>query len=130
RGANPRWWHSLSSFVDSGPPPHRLQQLPALERAGIIRFLGPGLRVTADEASGRFRARGATGIEIAADALVDAFLPEPSLQESTNPLLRDLVTGGDAALWPGTAASPGALDTDPRPPLTRPAGTAPEPPGA
>ncbi|WP_341854271.1 hypothetical protein [Brachybacterium sp. GPGPB12] len=26
RGDYPRWWHSLFSFVDSGPPPHRLQQ--------------------------------------------------------------------------------------------------------
>lgn len=126
RGDYPRWWHSLFSFVDSGPPPHRLQQLLALERAGIIRFLGPGLRVTADEASGRFRARGATGIEIAADALVDAFLPEPSLQESTNPLLRDLVTGGDAALGRESAASPGALDTDARHRVIGPDGTARE----
>ena len=122
----PRWWHSLFSFVDSGPPPHRLQQLLALERAGIIRFLGPGLRVTADEASGRFRARGATGIEVATGALVDAFLPEPSLQESTNPLLRDLVTGGDAALGRESAASPGALDTDARHRVIGPDGTARE----
>ncbi|MFC3404655.1 NAD(P)-binding domain-containing protein [Brachybacterium conglomeratum] len=122
----PRWWHSLFSFVDSGPPPHRLQQLLALERAGIIRFLGPGLRVTADEVSGRFRARGATGIEVAAGALVDAFLPEPSLQESTNPLLRDLVTGGDAALGRESAASPGALDTDARHRVIGPDGTARE----
>ena len=122
----PRWWHSLFSFVDSGPPPHRLQQLLALERAGIIRFLGPGLRVTADEASGRFRARGATGIEVAAGALVDAFLPEPSLQESTNPLLRDLVTGGDAALGRESAASPGALDTDARHRVIGPDGAARE----
>ena len=126
RGDYPRWWHSLFSFVDSGPPPHRLQQLLALERAGIIRFLGPGLRVTADEASGRFRARGATGIEIATGALVDAFLPEPSLQESTNPLLRDLVTGGDAALGRESAASPGALDTDARHRVIGPDGTARE----
>ena len=126
QGDYPRWWHSLFSFVDSGPPPHRLQQLLALERAGIIRFLGPGLRVTADEASGRFRARGATGIEVAAGALVDAFLPEPSLQESTNPLLRDLVTGGDAALGRESAASPGALDTDARHRVIGPDGTARE----
>lgn len=126
RGDYPRWWHSLFSFVDSGPPPHRLQQLLALERAGIIRFLGPGLRVTADETSGRFRARGATGVGVEAGALVDAFLPEPSLQESTNPLLRDLVTGGDAALGRESAASPGALDTDARHRVIGPDGTARE----
>ena len=124
----PRWWHSLFSFVDSGPPPHRLQQLLALERAGIIRFLGPGLRVTADEASGRFRARGATGIEIATGALVDAFLPEPSLEESTNPLLRDLVAGGaeaagGEAVGRESASSPGTLDVDARHRVLGPDGT-------
>src|SRR5690606_2222232 len=36
RGDYPRWWHSLFSFVAAGPPPHRLQQLLARERAGII----------------------------------------------------------------------------------------------
>ena len=119
RGDYPRWWHSLFSFVDSGPPPHRLHQLLALERAGVVRFLGPGLHVTADEHTGRFRARGATGIEVAADALVDAFLPEPSLAESANPLLRDLVAGGEDA--PGrvpvgreSVSSPGTLEVDAR----------------
>ena len=128
RGDYPRWWHSLFSFVDSGPPPHRLQQLLALERAGVLRFLGPGLRVTSDEASGRFRARGATGIEIAADALVDAFLPEPSLAESTNPLLRDLVAGGaeaagGEAVGRESASSPGTLDVDARHRVLGPDGT-------
>jgi len=129
----PRWWHSLFSFVDSGPPPHRLHQLLALERAGVVRFLGPGLAVTADEQAGRFRARGATGIEIVADALVDAFLPEPSLVESTNPLLRDLVAGGGEAAGRGpvgsepvgreSVSSPGTLDVDARHRVIGPDGT-------
>jgi predicted dinucleotide-binding enzyme len=145
----PRWWHSLFSFVDSGPPPHRLHQLLALERAGVVRFLGPGVEITADEEAGRFRARGATGIEVAADALVDAFLPEPSLAESTNPLLRDLVagdaeaaggetvgaevTGGEALgvettvrrepVGRESASSPGTLDVDARHRVLGPDGT-------
>jgi predicted dinucleotide-binding enzyme/uncharacterized NAD(P)/FAD-binding protein YdhS len=127
----PRWWHSLFSFVDSGPPPHRLHQLLALERAGVVRFLGPGVTVTADEEAGRFRARGATGIEVAADALVDAFLPEPSLAESTNPLLRDLVAGGAEAaggesVGRESASSPGTLDVDARHRVLGPDGTARE----
>ena len=125
----PRWWHSLFSFVDSGPPPHRLHQLLALERAGVVRFLGPGVSITADEEAGRFRARGATGIEITADALVDAFLPEPSLAESTNPLLRDLVAGdaeaagGREAVGRESASSPGTLDVDARHRVLGPDGT-------
>ncbi|MGP9581512.1 FAD/NAD(P)-binding protein [Brachybacterium sp. AOP35-5H-19] len=111
-GGYPRWWHSLFSFVDSGPPPHRLHQLLALERAGVVHFLGPQVRVSADEASGLFTARGGAGVRVTTDALVDAFLPEPSLAESTNPLLRDLVTGGGTAVGKESAASPGTLEVD------------------
>ena len=124
----PRWWHSLFSFVDSGPPPHRLHQLLALERAGVVRFLGPGVSITADEGAGCFRARGATGIEVAADALVDAFLPEPSLAESTNPLLRDLIAAdaepaGREPVGRESASSPGTLDVDARHRVLGPDGT-------
>ena len=113
-GGYPRWWHSLFSFVDSGPPPHRLYQLLALERAGVVHFLGPRVRVSADESSGLFTARGGAGTRVTTDALVDAFLPEPSLAESTNPLLRDLVTGGGTAVGRESAASPGTLEVDSR----------------
>ncbi|HEX7350991.1 FAD/NAD(P)-binding protein [Brachybacterium sp.] len=111
-GAYPRWWHSLFSFVDSGPPPHRLHQLLALERAGVVHFLGPRIAVTAEESTGRFVARGAAGARVSAAALVDAFLPETSLSSSTNPLLRALVTGGAAAVGRDSETSPGTLEVD------------------
>ena len=110
----PRWWHSLFSFVDSGPPPHRLQQLLALERAGLVHFLGPRLRISGDESTGLFTARGGAGVHVTAGALVDAFLPEPSLAESANPLLRDLVAGGPRAVGREAAVSPGTLEVDAR----------------
>ena len=113
-GDHPRWWHSLFSFVASGPPPHRLQQLLALERAGVVSFLGPGLRVEADEATGRFTARSASGVQVTADALLEAHLPAPTLADSANPLLRDLVTGarGGVAVGREAVAAPGRLDVD------------------
>lgn len=117
RGDYPRWWHSLFSFVDSGPPPHRLEQLLALERAGVVGFLGPRLRVTTDESAGVFVARGSAGAVVTAPALIDAFLPEPSLAESTNPLLRDLVVGAAGereAIGRESSAAPGTLDVDER----------------
>src|SRR5699024_204502 len=124
QGDYPRWWHSLFSFVDSGPPPHRLHQLLALERAGVVRFLGPRVQVRAEESTGRFTARGAAGAHVTADALLDAFLPEASLVESTNPLLRDLVTGGSAAVGRESAATPGRLEVDARHRGIGPDGTA------
>src|SRR5699024_3276240 len=91
--AYPRWWHSLFSFVDSGPPPHRLHQLLALERAGVVRFLGPRTAVTAEESTGRFTARGGAGVHVTTAALADSCPPQATLAHSTNPLRRSRVDG-------------------------------------
>ncbi len=125
-GDYPVWWHSVFSFVDSGPPPHRLEQLLALERAGIVTFLGPRLRVRTDEVTGRFVAEGGTGTRVEAGALIDAFLPEQTLGESTNALLRSFV-GADASAAPlvrgrEAAAAPGRLEIDAEQHMVRPDG--------
>ena len=85
------WWHGFFSFVDSGPPPHRLRQMLALHRAGLLQFLGPGLAVAADEATGLFVAASAqSGVTVRAAAFIEARLPAPSVARSANPLLRHL----------------------------------------
>ncbi len=119
----PRWWHSLFSFVDSGPPPHRLHQLLALERAGVVRFLGPRTAVTAEESTGRFTARGGAGVHVTTTALVDAFLPQATLAHSTNPLLRSLVDEA-TAVGRESAATPGTLEVDARHRVIGPDGAA------
>ncbi|MEA5456316.1 FAD/NAD(P)-binding protein [Sinomonas sp. JGH33] len=89
------WWHGFFSFVDSGPPPRRLRELLALERAGFVRFLGPGLRVEGDDASGLFRATAAAGsLTASASVFVEARLPGPAVAGSANPLLRALAADG------------------------------------
>lgn len=91
-------WHSFFSYLASGPPGPRLRQLLALSRAGIVRFLGAGLTVEADEEQGVFRASGATvpGAFTEARALVEARLPDPSLHRTRSPLLRGLYEDGAA----------------------------------
>jgi uncharacterized NAD(P)/FAD-binding protein YdhS len=92
------WWHGFFSFVDSGPPPRRLHEMLALHRAGVLRFLGPGLEVRADEASGRFVATSAaSGHTLEATAFIEARLPAPSVAGSANPLLRQLHRSGIGA---------------------------------
>ena len=92
------WWHGFFSFVDSGPPPRRLREMLALHRAGVLRFIGPGLEVTADEESGRFVATSAqSGVTVKASALIEARLPAPSVSRSANPLLRGLHRSGFGA---------------------------------
>ncbi|MBT2538605.1 FAD/NAD(P)-binding domain-containing protein [Arthrobacter sp. ISL-69] len=89
------WWHGFFSFVDSGPPPQRLRELLALHRAGLLRFIGPGLEITADEVSGQFVASSARGaVRVSAKALIEARLPSPAVTGSDNPLLRYLHSSG------------------------------------
>ncbi|NKQ57717.1 FAD/NAD(P)-binding protein [Amycolatopsis sp. K13G38] len=85
------WLHGLFSHVTSGPPPERLAQLAAMADAGVVVFLGGGLRVTADAESGVFRASSETSDrEITARCLIDARLPPADINRTVDPLLRSL----------------------------------------
>ncbi|NKG19288.1 FAD/NAD(P)-binding protein [Paeniglutamicibacter terrestris] len=89
------WWHGFFSYVDSGPPAHRLQELLALEDAGLIHFLGPNVRFSTDEVSGSFSADGVVeGHRLTARTLIEARLPETALQDTTNELLSSLYSRG------------------------------------
>ncbi|WP_284755281.1 FAD/NAD(P)-binding protein [Arthrobacter sp. efr-133-R2A-120] len=89
------WWHGFFSFVDSGPPPHRLREILALHRAGFLQFLGPGMWVRPDEASGRFVAGSfQSPVVVDAAAYIEARLPSPSVARSANPALADLHDAG------------------------------------
>jgi hypothetical protein len=89
------WWHGFFSFVDSGPPPHRLREMLALHRAGYLHFLGPGMWVRPDEASGRFVAGSfQSPVLVDATAYIEARLPSPSVARSANPALADLHDAG------------------------------------
>jgi uncharacterized NAD(P)/FAD-binding protein YdhS len=97
----PRRWHSYFSYLASGPPGHRLEELLALAEAGTVRFLGGDLELVTDEAAGVFAASGSAGTdggtvrsEATARTLIDAWLPEASAAGSDNPLLRRLVDEG------------------------------------
>ncbi|MYS10006.1 adenylate cyclase, partial [Streptomyces sp. SID6041] len=103
------WWHGFFSYLASGPPGPRLRQLLALSRAGVVRFLGPGLTVEADEERGVFRAASPAvpGEWTEARALVEARLPDPTLERTGSPLLRALHEAG------ARATSSGLLVVDP-----------------
>ncbi|MFD3620197.1 FAD/NAD(P)-binding protein [Streptomyces sp. NPDC058676] len=88
------WWHGFFSYLASGPPGPRLRQLLALSRAGVVRFLGAGMTVSAE--GGVFRASSATVPDsvVEARALVEARLPEPTVGRARDPLLRGLHADG------------------------------------
>ncbi|KPC78686.1 MULTISPECIES: FAD/NAD(P)-binding protein [Streptomyces] len=114
-------WHGFFSYLASGPPGPRLRQLLALSQAGVVRFLGAGMTVEADEEQGVFRARSATvpGARTEARALVEARLPGPSLRGTRSPLLSGLYEDGAAGTESGllsVAPEDGRiLDRDGRP---------------
>lgn len=91
------WWHGFFSYLASGPPGPRLRQLLALSRAGVLRFVGADMTVTAED--GLFRARSATvpGAVTEARALVEARLPHPTVERTSDSLLRELYAEGVAA---------------------------------
>ncbi|MEV7130550.1 FAD/NAD(P)-binding protein [Streptomyces sp. NPDC093260] len=90
------WWHGFFSFLASGPPGPRLRQMLALSRAGVLRFVGADMSVTA--ADGVFRAASPTvpGHTVEARSLVEARLPEPTVRRARDALLRDLHADGAA----------------------------------
>ncbi|MFI2643489.1 FAD/NAD(P)-binding protein [Streptomyces sp. NPDC018610] len=90
------WWHGFFSSLASGPPGPRLRQMLALSRAGVLRFVGADMTVTAED--GVFRASSPTvpGHVVEARALVEARLPEPTVRRARDPLLRELHADGAA----------------------------------
>ena len=90
------WWRGFFSYFASGPPGHRLHELLALSRAGVVEFLGASMWVEAT-ASGRFHAGSASSpAVIDADGLIEARLPTPSVSRTRNALLHRLHSRGEA----------------------------------
>lgn len=89
------WWPAYFSYVASGPPGHRLEELLALSHAGIVSFAGADIAVEADEAVGAFvvsspSVPGTTVVR----TLVDAWLPAAHADRTDNAALRDLALSG------------------------------------
>ncbi|WEO94216.1 FAD/NAD(P)-binding protein [Streptomyces sp. FXJ1.172] len=91
-----RWYTPLNAFLSIGPPPSRIEEMTALIESGVLRVLGPGMRVDTDGQAGVFVVDSAEvpGSRAAVTCLVEARLPEPDLRRTTDPLLRHLAATG------------------------------------
>lgn len=90
------WWAGFFNFLASGPPGHRLEELLALSRAGIVQFVGADMRIHAN--AGKFTATSPSSPRtVEATALVEARLPKPTLKHTTDELLLDLYLSGAGA---------------------------------
>ncbi|HKS45579.1 MAG TPA: FAD/NAD(P)-binding protein [Amycolatopsis sp.] len=92
------WWHGFFNYFASGPPPRRLDELLALHQAGIVSFLGAGMRVTLDTEHGLFVGGGESFPgTVEASALIEARLPEASVPRAADGLLRSMRDAGELA---------------------------------
>lgn len=118
------WLHSFFSFIASGPPPQRLEQLRALASHGIVRFLGPDTTFSADTTAGLFTAQSASHPEvITTRTLVDARLPVASIQSSGDALLRALHSRGEMVEIRANERSSAKISVDGRSRVVRSDGT-------
>ncbi|MDQ0822762.1 putative NAD(P)/FAD-binding protein YdhS [Arthrobacter sp. V4I6] len=112
------WFESFVEGLASGPPALRAEQLAALARAGVVRFVGPdpkfgvdreagtftaaspwvdggpGSRGAAGPASGGTGAGDAQGEAVAARSLIEALAPANRVTINESPLLEQLLSEG------------------------------------
>ncbi|MFJ8913083.1 FAD/NAD(P)-binding protein [Amycolatopsis sp. NPDC102389] len=96
-----RWFLPFGSYLSSGPPQRRVAELIALSEAGVVRFLGPRLKVFATEEAFVASSPAVPGT-VRATALIEARLAEPTVQTMTDPLLTALFGRGECTAEPGT----------------------------
>ncbi len=94
------WFTGFSSFISTGPPPSRIEELMALSDAGLVRFVGPDIRVEASDGQA-FAAWSPSvpGRLVTARALVEARLPTPDIRTTTDQLVRYLAATGQARAY-------------------------------
>ncbi|MFJ5886044.1 FAD/NAD(P)-binding protein [Kitasatospora cineracea] len=104
-----RWYTPLNAYLSIGPPASRIEELAAVIDAGVLDVVGPDPRITADERTGRFTATSAAvpDLDVRAEVLIEARLPETDLRRTADPLLRHLLRTGQAAPHrvPGTGGT-------------------------
>lgn len=103
------WFESFVEGLASGPPALRAEQLAALVRARIVRFVGPDPKFTVDLAAGMFTAASpwvgsgphdgihgsaVAGEVVAAACMIEALAPSNRVAVNDSPLLGQLLADG------------------------------------
>ena len=114
------WYTPLNAFVSIGPPARRIEELIALVEAGLVRVLGPGMEVSAEDGAFVARSRRVPEPAYRSDTLIEARMPEPDIRLTADPLISGLLAGGECAphripLRDGGYYETGGLAVTPRP---------------
>ncbi|WP_040785637.1 FAD/NAD(P)-binding protein [Nocardia pneumoniae] len=89
-----RWYTPLNAYLSIGPPARRIGEMAAVMRAGLLRVIGPDMRVTLE--GNRFTAMSPSigDSRVSARYLIEARLPEPDIRRTTDPLMNRLLAKG------------------------------------
>jgi FAD-NAD(P)-binding len=95
------WYTPFNAYLSIGPPASRVEEAIALIEAGVLVVVGPDLRLRADSDAGLFvlESPEVPGSRVTATTLIEARLPEPDLRRTTDPLLRQLLSTGQASAY-------------------------------
>lgn len=106
------WFDGDSLALASGPPADRARLVLALLEAGVIRLLGPGMTITADEDRGLLRASSPlTGEVVDARVLLETRMSKGRVTDTDDPLLRALLDSGRARIHTVDAVPTHSLET-------------------
>lgn len=122
------WFEDVAQTLGSGPPVRRIEELAALARAGVVKFIGPRMQIDthADDGAAAVGARftatspAVAGSEFNARHLAEALAPANRVGVVDDHLLRDLLDTGAARPkifnLPDLTTVPGTgVDVTPRP---------------
>ncbi|MGQ0840039.1 FAD/NAD(P)-binding protein [Actinokineospora sp.] len=117
-----RWYMPLNAFLSIGPPVQRVEQMVALIESGVLQVVGPGMTVECRPDGAGFLVRSALVPDggTSARVLIEARLQEMDIRRTTDPLIRNLLAGGEARTnripnADGTYYETGGLAVTPRP---------------
>ncbi|MCB5281041.1 hypothetical protein BJQ89_00777 [Arthrobacter sp. ES1] len=97
------WFESFVEGLASGPPAQRAEQLAALARAGVVRFVGPDPKFGVDRRAGSFTAVSpwvgpgtgdGGGDVVTAAAMIEALAPANKVAVNVSALLEQLMAEG------------------------------------
>jgi hypothetical protein len=106
------WYTPLNAYLSIGPPVRRIEEMAALIEAGVLRVVGPGMRLEADRTGYTVSSSLVPGSTVRVDALVEARLPDITLRRTDDALLRHLLATGQCTTYRIRTPDGGWYETD------------------
>ncbi|MFE6778334.1 FAD/NAD(P)-binding protein [Streptomyces sp. NPDC057702] len=107
-----RWYTPLNAYLSIGPPARRTEEMVALIEAGVLRVLGPALRVDVTADGYRASSPHVPHSTVRARTLVEARLPDITLRRTGDALLRHLQDSGQCRAHRVARRDGGWYETD------------------